>query len=309
MCAADPGRKGPQNGDGCGMTCTRRRFLTITAGFALAPVGAQAHTWQGRAFGADVSMTIRGRPAQAQAAFQDAARVMREVEGLFSLYDPNSALSRLNKTGTLTAPDPRFTALMQAADHANRITEGLFDPSVQPLWQKMAQGGPLPQDRGTIGWTRMAFDDRSIRLATGQALTFNGIAQGYATDKVTEVLTAHGLENLLVNIGEYRGTGGPWRLGIQDPAHGTLGHRTLHTGAIATSSPAATPLGHSGHIIHPTARAHWSTVSVEAPTATLADALSTALVLAPLDQIRAIKARTDISRVTLVDAYGDLITL
>lgn len=80
-------------------------------------------------------------------------------------------------------------------------------------------------------------------------------------------------------------------------------------GAIATSSPAATPLGDQGHILHASARPHWSTVSVEASSATLADSLSTAMVLAPRDQIREIKKQADITRVTLVDFDGNLMTL
>ena len=52
-----------------------------------------------------------------------------------------------------------------------------------------------------------------------------------------------------------------------------------------------------------------STVSVEAETATLADALSTALVLADLEQVKRLRMSQGVRSVTLVDAEGDLMTL
>lgn len=289
------------------MTLTRRRFLTISAAFAAFP--AQASSWQGRAFGSEVSITIKGPRDIAQPALAQALRAIRETEQLFSVYDPNSTLSRLNRSGFLAHPDPSFLALMQAADNAYQLTDGLFDPTVQPLWQALANGQQTARAQAAIGWDRVRFATTGVALDKGQALTFNGIAQGYATDVVTGILDQHGLTNTLVNIGEYRGNGGPWTIGLSDPVYGHLGQRTLSGGAIATSSPAALNLGTQAHILHQTAHPHWSTVSVEAETATLADSLSTALVLASRDEAAAISKRAGLRRVTLVSAEGDLTTL
>ncbi len=291
------------------MTLSRRRFLTISAGFALAPLGAFAQTWQVRAFGADVTLTIRGASEPAKAALTEALRVIRHVESLFSLYDHTSALSQLNAKGKLLKPAPQFLDLMHAANDAYAITAGLFDPTVQPLWTALASGVDPKVALDAVGWERVQFDTNEIRLGKGQALTLNGIAQGFATDLVTDVLSAHGLENALVNIGEYRSLGGPWRLALSDPNHGDLGVRTLRGSAIATSSPAATPLGTNGHILHQSALPKWSSVSVEASSATLADSLSTAMVLASREEIEAMREQVAFSRITLVDQSGDLITL
>lgn len=292
------------------MTLTRRRFLTISAGFACAPGFAQASIWQGRAFGADVSITLTGPRSRAKQTLQRARRQIAEIEQLFSLYDPSSALSRLNATGALHAPDPRFVALMQAADQVHALTGGLFDPTVQPLWRAIAAGQDVQTARRAIGWDRVRFDTGAITLGEGQALTFNGIAQGFATDEITRVLRAQGLKDILVNLGEHRALGGPWRLGLSDPTWGHLGTRTVTDMAVATSSPGAMSLGRADHILHPVAAPQWSTVSVEASTATLADSLSTALVLAPLDLVRDVKkASRELGRVTLVSTGGELSTL
>ncbi|MGH1578646.1 FAD:protein FMN transferase [Planktotalea sp.] len=291
------------------MTLTRRRFLKIAAASAALPSAAHAEIWQGHAFGAEVSITIRGEHAQVQSGLSQARAALRDIESLFSLFDPKSALSHLNRNGVLLAPDPQLLAVMRAADRAYHLTSGLFDPSVQQLWRGIAQHRNPTDYFETIGWDRVKFDAQQVTLDAGQALTFNGIAQGYATDQVSDILIAHGFSDVLVNIGEHRGIGGSWRLGIHDPKHGHMGSRTLNDGAIATSSPLATPVGKVGHIVHAKAHPQWSTVSVEAPTATLADSMSTAMVMAPREQIQEIIRESDVTRVTLIDFNGDLITL
>lgn len=309
MRAVNIGWQRPALRGGCRMTLSRRRFLTISAAVALTPRSALAKRWRGHAFGAEVSLTIRGPEDMAQPAMQDALAAIREVERLFSLYDSASDVSRLNAHGILRNPHARFLDLMEQAQAAFDLTGGLFDPTVQPLWTALAKGDEPAAVNGLIGWEHVRFDTAQIRLGQGQALTFNGIAQGYATDIVADVLASHGLQDVLINIGEYRARGGPWKLALQDPVYGEMGTRTLGTGAIATSSLLATPLGAQGHILHRSAQPRWSTVSVEAPSATLADSLSTAMVLATRDEIDAIRDKADITRVTLVDHNGDLITL
>ncbi|WP_323766547.1 FAD:protein FMN transferase [Marinovum sp.] len=289
------------------MRPTRRRFLAIAAGFAATPAMAQRHSWRGRAFGAEIAIVLQGSRAQTGPALQAAQRVIAEVEAMFSLYQP-SDLVRLNRAGWLV-PAPRFLALMQAADRAHRLTGGLFDPTVQPLWSALSRGEDPAAAAALIGWDRLRFSAEDIRLAPGQALTFNGIAQGFATDLVAEALAAQGVDRTLINIGEFRAGGGPYRLGLADPLHGALGAISLSDGAVATSSPLATPLGETGHILHPRARPLWSSVTVEAETAVLADALSTALVLAPLEQVREVRRAVGVRRVLLVDPAGDLTSL
>jgi thiamine biosynthesis lipoprotein len=291
------------------MTLSRRRFLTISAAFAAVPASAHAHSWQGYAFGAEISLTIRGPREQANAALSEARALIADIESLFSLHDPKSSLSQLNGAGMLDRPDSRFLDLMHSANAAVSLTDGLFDPTIQPLWAALAAGRDPTDAIAAIGWDRVKFDANEITLGASQALTFNGIAQGYATDLVAEMLQAHGFPGALVNIGEYRSIGGPWTLGLSDPKHGMMGNRTLSGGAIATSSPAATLLGNHGHILHPSARPMWSTVAVEAESAAVADSVSTAMVLASRDQIEAIKNQADITRVTIVDFDGNLTTL
>ena len=64
------------------------------------------------------------------------------------------------------------------------------------------------------------------------------------------------------------------------------------------------------HIFDPADKTapRWSTVSVEAKSAALADGLSTALCMAPRDQIAQVAEATG-TRITLIDDAGDLTRL
>jgi thiamine biosynthesis lipoprotein len=239
--------------------------------------------------GAEVSLTLDAPEAQARAALQEVRAILRDTEALFSLYAPSSRLSRLNATGRLDHTEARFTELLKLCDQAHHLTSGRFDPTVQPLWQALAKGHDPGPARRLIGWQRVRHNDNHITLAPGQALTLNGIAQGYATDLVSAALKRAGLSRVLVNIGEFHGWGRDWQIGVADPTHGLVTRQSLNARALATSSPGAMPLGQNQtHILDPLGHPpKWSTVSVEADTATMADALSTAFCHASPDEIKA----------------------
>lgn len=294
---------------------TRRRFLAISASAALAgPAGAAATAdWQGVIMGAEARITISGPAQQSRPALRAALSRMRQIEALFSLYDPASDLSRLNASGALTGPAPDALALMRLSDRVNRLTEGRFDPTVQPLWLALAQGADPAPARRAIGWQRVTISPAAIRLAPGQALTLNGIAQGFAADAVRRVLARHGLRRALVDMGEVAALGGPWRMGIADPAQGLVLDRRLDGNAIATSSPGAMALGAGGHILNPLGEAPplWSTISVEAHSAAMADGLSTALCFTDREGLARIlrRAGPGVTRITAIAANGDIFTV
>ncbi|MBF9036804.1 FAD:protein FMN transferase [Rhodobacterales bacterium HKCCE2091] len=311
MRAADPRRPRPAPEGG---RVRRRRVLTILAAVAAAPLaGPVAALAQDRriALGAETSLTLVGPHERTGPARAAAWAELDRIGRIFSLYDPESALSRLNRDGVLESPPPELVSLLSLAGDLHRLTGGRFDPSVQPLWQALARGGDTAAPRARVGWDGIGISAERILLRPGQALTLNGIAQGYATDRVTAVLADHGLTRALVDIGEFRAIGGPFRIGLSDPSAGLAGRVTLDNRAVATSSPGAMTVGGEAHILDPSGFGrHWSTVSVVAETATLADGLSTALCLAGADAARAILRRAPGDVVArAVTSDGDLVTL
>lgn len=299
----------------------RRRLLRLAAASAAAALGgvpARAGgvaplRWRGAVLDAPAAITLHGTSERAEAALASAVAALRRAESVFALHDPASALARLNRTGRLArAPDDLLAALRLAGE-VHAATAGRFEPTVQPLWRALAEGRDPDPALALVGWDGVRAAEGSVTLGPGQALTLNGLAQGWAADRAAEALAAHGFERALVDAGEFRALGGPWRLGVEDPRAGLMGWRGVAGAAVATSSPGALRLpGGAGHILDPArgaARARWSTVTVEAPSAALADAASTAFCLIGAKAIREAAARLGLSRVLAVDSRGDLSTL
>lgn len=324
-------------------TLTRRRMIAIAAtaagsafltGSRTARAG-EAVRWQGSALGAQVSIEIYHPDwAQAERLVERCVLDVRRLEQQFSLYRDDSAISTLNRTGILVSPDADMVALLKASLHFAALTDGAFDPTVQPLWQLYADHfsserpdpeGPSPlklaEALGKVGHSGLLVsEDRVALTRRGAAITLNGIAQGYATDRAVERLRRAGLSTTLVNMGEIRaiGTGPegmPWRVGLADPDRpGTLTETIdLIDRAVATSAGAGfrfDPRGRFTHLFDPaTGRSPslYRTVSVIAPMATEADALSTAFSLMPLPRIRQIVAARPNVQARIVEAGGPLI--
>ena len=126
------------------------------------------------------------------------------------------------------------------------------------------------------------------------SVTLNGIAQGYITDRVVDLLRAGGIEHSVVDMGEVRvlddrPDSGPWTVGLADPQQPERVVRSIGVidQAVATSAGAALEFDAAGrfnHIFDPrtgtSARLH-RMVTVIASSATAADALSTAFSLTP----------------------------
>jgi thiamine biosynthesis lipoprotein len=322
---------------------TRRRMIAIAATAAgstfltrrMAWAGEPVR-WHGSALGAQVSIEIyHPDRAEARRLVDRCVLDVRQLEQQFSLYRPDSAISALNRTGILVAPDADMVALLKASLFFSNLTDGAFDPTVQPLWQLYADhfaadnpdpNGPssqrLTEALAKVGRAGLLVSvDRVALVKRGAAITLNGIAQGYATDRVVERLRQAGLSTTLVNMGEIRAIGArpegtPWRVGLADPDRpGALTETIdLIDRAVATSAGAGFRFDAKGrftHLFYPaTGRSpsRYSTVSVIAPTATEADALSTAFSLMPASRIHDIVAIRPNVQARITDSGGTLTT-
>ncbi len=319
---------------------TRRRALTILAGAAMGGLVASPapaapsdgdRIWEGVALGADARIVLQGfTSAAAETLIADCQTEVARLEAVFSLHDKGSALARLNRHGHLAdAPDD----LLDLVAHARRfhvLSGGAFDPSVQPLWELYAahfrdrpadENGPsadaVSAAVARIGFERVGMGGRSLTLPAGMSLTLNGIAQGYITDRVTDLLRARGARHVLVDLGEFRAAGTkldgrPWRVGLRNPVSPLRldGDVPLTANALATSGGYGTHFDAKGryhHLFDPRTGAcarRTLSVSVVAPTATEADALSTAFSIMDRPAIAGVLKELPQTGVRLVDADG-----
>lgn len=280
----------------------RRRCLQITAAAAsMGLVGAKALAlspqvkiaeWRGVALGGMASMRIvHSEPKVAKNMIETAVAELRRLEKIFSLYDPESSLSKLNRDGALSMPPAELVMLLTTARHISKASKGLFDVSVQPLWDHYshALSGEQVSPATIIKQEHIGIDRALITLAEGQKITLNGIAQGAITDHLMALFKEHGFRDLLLNTGEISAVGSnknkrPWRVALGDQDGPTV---ELINAAIATSEAIPMKTGSAySHFFNPLTgmnENHFNRVSVVAPNATYADGLSTALMLSPED--------------------------
>lgn len=304
---------------------TRRRFITISAAIAgaalVVPGLGRAATpdlyrWRGRALGAQAEILLN-IPASMDggALIKAVGDEISRLEQIFSLYQPHSALVTLNQQGYLRAPPIELVDLLTQARAISQKTKGAFDVTVQPLWQlhEESKGRAISKQMhqkilGLVDHSAIILSENEISFDKGgMAVTLNGIAQGYITDRVTRLLASYGLENSLVQLGETRALGGhpdghDWQVGLQVKEGQSV---MLRNQALATSGGMDASFVFDPRLSQSIINRDdmgYDSVSVVAPTATLADGLSTAFSVMPKGEIVSLtKEMSDITTYLVKD--------
>ena len=295
---------------------SRRRVMTILAVSAALPFAGSAvhamqqpYQWQGIVLGAKADLTLYAdEQGMAAAAIEASLAEVARLEAIFSLHQPDSALNKLNRAGELRDPPFELVELLSQARLLSVASNGLFDATIQPLWKLLAEhfaapdanaAGPGQQElaaaRALVDWRGMEISP--VRIAfdrPGMQVTLNGIAQGYISDRIGDLLKGRGFTQALVNLGEVlalgrRSDGSAWQIGIPSPVdRATLLERPeLAGGAMATSAGAGLRFDAAGkfnHIIDPTRMVCADPdrgMTVIADSAAIADGLSTLGTLIP----------------------------
>jgi thiamine biosynthesis lipoprotein len=291
----------------------RRRAITILGAAALTSCrrSSPTHTFSDLAFGTAVHFQAHGISESVfkGLSMQCLAR-LREIESLFSLYDPESTLSKLNREGLLENPPAEFLGLIRAALEYGGKTGGIFDITVQPLWNwrqgwkeaNLAERATMEKSSweealALVDYREVNTTEAAVAFGKkGMAISLNGIVQGYATDQIIALLRKGGVNNALVNIGEYAALGNApdgraWEVELSASGERIPLPAGRSLAVSAGSGHTFDPEGRFHHIFRPTDGANTrtnSTIVVTAPTATMADALSTTLAIATEAERKAI---------------------
>lgn len=272
--------------------------------------------WRGQAMGAPAKIILyHPDRSTAERLLRESAQEAERLENIFSLYCSDSELTKLNRNGALASPSPDLVEVLRICHECWQASDGLFDPTVQPLWnclkKHFSQERPSPdgpsrqlwdEALAKVGFGHVLFDDNRIAFSKpSMSLTLNGIAQGYVTDRVTALLQRAGVEHALIDMGEYRALGSradgtAWRIGIADLEAGAAAEEyiEIRNQALATSSFTGFQFDESGrfnHLLNPKtgfSAALYRRVTVLARDAARADAWATAFSLMDKHQIEAV---------------------
>ncbi|MEP7355616.1 MAG: FAD:protein FMN transferase [Anaerolineales bacterium] len=271
---------------GLGATVTRQRLAAADV-----PVSQATRLLMGTV----VNLTVAGpTTAAAQAAV---AATLAEMERLIGVLDhrrPASALGQLNATGAVDDAPPELIEVVAQALEMGALTGGAFDITIKPVLDAYRAGQrEVEALRPLVDYRQVALAGRQLRLRRpGMALTLDGLAKGRVVDGGVGVLRALGYADVLVEAGGdllahgQRRYGQPWRVGVQSPRSAqTLLTVPVTQAALATSGDyqnSFTADFSLHHIIDPrTLRSPLAVAGATAlaPTAMLADAFSTALMV------------------------------
>lgn len=240
---------------------------------------------------------------------QDASSVLDLISDLelqMSVYRDDSEITKLNQLADEgpVAVEPGLFEVLDAARRICELTEGAFDPTAGPLvalWRFCREESRIPTQEEVdrcleiVGMKYVSLDReaRTVRFdKVGVELNLGGIGKGYALDRAMAELRRRGIEDCLMHggqssllaCGDHNGLGG-WPVGIGNPLFTgqRLGTIVIRDCALATSGSNIQYFRHKGkkygHILNP--QNGWPietmlSVTVLAPSAAMADALSTA---------------------------------
>jgi thiamine biosynthesis lipoprotein len=210
---------------------------------------------------------------------QEAERILsvvvsevERIEAKFSRYRSDSIVQRINESaGSSVEVDDETGRLLDYAGQLYRISGGRFDVTsgvLRRVW-RFDGGSVVPDDAAVraavrdVGWPRVTWDGRRVRLEPRMELDFGGFGKEYAADRAALRVAGTSDASCLVNLGGdlvvTRPRRRPWIVGIERPdtVQPTAARLIrLKAGALATSGDAKRYVVKDGvrymHILDPT---------------------------------------------------------
>lgn len=270
------------------------------------PTGGAAIHLSTRAMACDFSVIMNPGPGSQTMHASDALDLIHALEAQLTVFRETSELSRINSQAFQEAVEvePKLFELLLEAGRICRETEGGFDPTSGPLiklWRHCRHENRIPTrteisdclERTGLDHVTFHEELRSIQFDHPDVeFDLGGIGKGYALDRAGDFLVENDEENWLFHgghssilaRGDHNACGG-WPVGIRNPLFPKqrLATILLNNCALSSSGSGVQHFRHAGkrygHILDP--RTGWPvegmlSVTVLAPTAAEADALSTA---------------------------------
>lgn len=281
-----------------------------------------------------IEVSAANRDAGIQ-AIEDAFTAVRRADSLLSTWRKDSEMARVNAApvGRPFRLSPQLWSLLTEVNRWSQQTDGAFDPGIGSLvdaWDLRGQGrlpssDALARARSTSGWRRFSLSRTAptiTRRQVGSWIDTGGFGKGVALREARAALLRAGSESAVLNFGgqvlvfgsDRRGM--DWTIPVAHPSHRgePAAWLQLQDGSVSTSSQSerfVTANGQRiGHILDPrTGRPApaWGSVTVIAEDPTVADVVSTALlVLGPDRGLEWARERKDVAVLFLIERQGRL---
>ena len=261
-------------------------------------------------FAMDTYMEITAYGKNCKEAVQTAKEEIERLDALLSTGSNQSEISLLNsnKTGQISE-DTQY--LLERSLDIYRETNGAFDITIYPImraWgftgeeQKIPDSAELENLLKLVDASKLQYDAAThiLTLPEGVEIDFGGIAKGYTSQRVAQIMQEYEISSAIMNLGgnvQLVGTkndGSPWKVAIKSPNEQEeyLGVLSAQNKAVITSGGYERYFEENGtkyhHIIDPKtgmpAYNGLQSVTIISEDGTLADGLSTALYVMGTDK-------------------------
>ncbi len=255
-----------------------------------------------------------------QEAIKAAFTRMDEIGNAASIFDEKAEAFRLNRDGYLDNPSADLKRLIELSLQYNKLTDGYFDITVQPLldlwsaglWKesKEVQQARVDEMLKLIGTDKIEItSDRISFKVKGMKITLGAITKGYAVDEALKMLKSKGIKSALIAAGGDIGAfgtkpgGEPWDVGLVNPDNTkeSLATFRLDEKSISTSGNYEryfSPDKKVSHLMNPkTGYSAGDSISVTiiAESGTQADALATSVfVMGPDSGMKLVESLKDV---------------
>lgn len=255
----------------------------------------------------DITMVSDSKET-AEANIDTAIAEVTRIENLISDWKDDTQIAEVNRNAGIrpVKVDPEVFELTERAIRFSEITKGAFDISfaaMDRIWKfdgtmtQMPSKKAIKRSVAKVGYKNIILDRENLTIflkKDGMKIGFGALGEGYAADRVKDMMIARGVAAGIVNGSGDMNTWGtqpdgkPWTVGITNPAdkNEIFAIVPLQQSAVVTSGSYEKFVVLNGrryaHIINPVTgypATGLCSVTVFGPSAEMANALSTSIMV------------------------------
>lgn len=269
-------------------------------------------------FAMDTYMSLTAYGSNSEEAVNKAVQEINRLDAMFSVGNADSDVTKLNENGSGEVSE-ETAFIMNRAMQVSEKTNGAFDITIYPLMElwgfttknyRVPESSEIAEALKDVSYTNVSVNGQQVALTGGSSIDLGGIAKGYTSSRVIQIMKDCGIEHAIVNLGgnvQVLGTktdGSDWRVAIQNPAseNSYLGILSTTDKAVITSGGYERYFEQDGQVYHHIidtqtgypSDSDLTSVTIVYSDGTTADALSTALFAMGLDGAKELYRSGDI---------------
>lgn len=269
-------------------------------------------------FAMDTYMSLTAYGSNSEEAVNKAVQEINRLDAMFSVGNADSDVTKLNENGSGEVSE-ETAFIMNRAMQVSEKTNGAFDITIYPLMElwgfttknyRVPESSEIAEALKGVSYTNVSVNGQQVALTGGSSIDLGGIAKGYTSSRVIQIMKDCGIEHAIVNLGgnvQVLGTktdGSDWRVAIQNPAseNSYLGILSTTDKAVITSGGYERYFEQDGQVYHHIidtqtgypSDSDLTSVTIVYSDGTTADALSTALFAMGLDGAKELYRSGDI---------------